>query len=286
MKQAIVDAYDKGDVKVIIGTTKGAGEGMNIQKFTTDIYHMDIPWTPAEIIQRNGRGVRFGNENDLVNSHYFFQAGTFDELMYRTITNKRGWNEALWDAKVKDKIEIVDDGSAMPKEEEFMLQMEKDPIKRRALELQIEYGKLEDEFKSVNEEGYFLNGKRESIIRGIETSKGEIKALQEKLTSDRPNKYLGELQDTIVKTKDAKKRADLQADYDYKLKNSRANMEKMIEAKRKRIVEQEALLEKTKNAIEANKLDAKEASSKLSSFEERHVGEDGKIKAEIAEEVC
>lgn len=286
MKQAIVDAYDKGDVKVIIGTTKGAGEGMNIQKFTSDIYHMDIPWTPAEITQRNGRGVRFGNENDLVNTHYFFQAGTFDELMYRTITNKRGWNEALWDAKVKDKIEIVDDDSAMPKEEEFMLQMEKDPLKRRVLELQIEYGRLENEFQAVNEEGYFLGGKRDSVIREIKTLENEIRALQEKLTSDKPNKYLGELLDTISKSKDAKKKADLQADYDYKLKNSRANIEKMIESKQKRITEQHLSLEKTKKAIEDNKLDAKEASSKLSAFEESHISEDGKIKAEILEEAC
>lgn len=286
MKQAIVDAYDKGDVKVIIGTTKGAGEGMNIQKFTTDIYHMDIPWTPAEITQRNGRGVRFGNENDLVNTHYFFQAGTFDELMYRTITNKRGWNEALWDAKVKDKIEIVDDGSAMPKEEEFMLQMEKDPLKRRALELQIEYGRLENEFQSVNEEGYFLNGKRDSIVRGIKTLKDEIVGLQERLQSDRPNKYLGDLLETIGKSKDPKKKVELQADYDYKIKNAKANIKKMIEAKQRHIVEQEAMFEKTKKAIEANKVDAKEAGAKLSSFEESHVGNDGKVKAEILEEAC
>lgn len=286
MKQSIVNAYDKGAVKVIIGTTKGAGEGMNIQKFTTDIYHMDIPWTPAEIIQRNGRGVRFGNENSLVNTHYFFQAGTFDELMYRTITNKRGWNEALWDAKVKDKIEIVDEGSAMPKEEEFMLQMEKDPIKRRALELQIEYGRLEEEFQSVNEEGYFLKGKRDSLKRGIEVSKEEIVAFQERLKSDRPNKYLGELLESIAKAKDATKKAELQADYDYKIKNAKANIEKMIEAKQRRIKEQEAMLEKTHKDIENNKMDAADAGQRLSSFEEAHISADGKIKAEIETEVC
>ena len=286
MKQAVVDAYDKGTVKVIIGTTEGAGEGMNIQKFTTDIYHMDIPWTPAEIIQRNGRGVRFGNENNLVNTHYFFQAGTFDELMYRTITNKRGWNEALWDAKVKDKIEIVDEGSAMPKEEEFMLQMEKDPIKRRALELQIEYSRLEGDFQAVNEEGYFLKSKRDSLNRGIEVTKEELVVNQERLKSDRPNKYLGELLESISKAKDATKKAELQADYDYKIKNAKANIEKMIEVKHKRIKEQEGLLEKTYKDIENNKMDIKEAGEKLSSFEERHMGKDGKVKTELDMEVC
>ena len=286
MKQAIVDAYSDGKIKVIIGTTKSAGEGMNIQKFTTDIYHMDIPWTPAEIIQRDGRGERFGNQYDAVNKHFFFQSGTFDELMYRAVTKKRGWNEALWDADVKDKIEIVDEGSAMPKEEEFMLQMEKDPIKRRELELQIEYGRLEDELKAVNEDGYVLRGRKEAIKRDIQMSEKEIVQHQERLKSDRPNQYLGELLDKIAKSKDATKKAEMQADYDYKLKNSRAHIEKMIEAKQRRIVEQNANLEKTIKAIEDNGLDVKEASRKLSLFEENHIGSDGKIKAEIAQEVC
>jgi chromosome segregation ATPase len=174
----------------------------------------------------------------------------------------------------------------MPKEEEFMLQMEKDPLKRRALELQLEYSRLEDELQGVNEEGYFLKGRRDSIKRNIEITKDEIANLKEKLTSDRPNKYLGELFEKIAKTKDKAKRGELQADYDRKLANSRANMEKMIEAKRKRIADMESLHVKTLEAIETNKTDLADASSKLSSFERRHIGNDGKIKAEITEEIC
>jgi hypothetical protein len=52
-KQEISDAYNAGRVKVVIGTTQSAGEGMNLQKTTTDIHHVDFPWTPGAIRQRN-----------------------------------------------------------------------------------------------------------------------------------------------------------------------------------------------------------------------------------------
>ena len=41
-----------------IGTTASMGEGMNLQSNTTDIHHYDVPWTPAALTQREGRGVR------------------------------------------------------------------------------------------------------------------------------------------------------------------------------------------------------------------------------------
>ncbi|MDX1809717.1 MAG: helicase-related protein [Sulfurospirillaceae bacterium] len=286
LKQAIVDAYDKGKVKVVIGTTKGAGEGMNIQKYTKDIYNVDIPWTPAELKQRGGRGIRFGNINDSVNVHYFFQAGTFDELMYKTVANKRGWNEALWDAKPKDRIEIVDGASAMPTEEEFMLQMEKDPVKRKELELQIEYNRLENELQAVNEEGYFLKSRRDAITRGIATTKKEISTLGTRLKSDRPNQYLGDLLEKIAKTKDPKKKQLYKADYEKKIVNAKANIQKMIDAKNRRILDQEAFYQKTLKDIENNQIDGKDAGNKLASFEDKHVGQNGKIKPEIVEEIC
>ena len=110
--------------------------------------------------------------------------------------------------------------------------------------------------------------------------------MKEKLASDRPNKYLGELLQTIEKTKDAAKRAELQKDYEYKLANSKANTKKMIEAKEKRITEQEAAFQETVKAIADNAKDTKEASFKLSAFEDKYVGKDGKIKAEIEQGVC
>lgn len=284
-KQAIVEAYNKGNIKVIIGTTESAGEGMNIQKYTTDIYHMDLPWTHAQIQQRNGRGVRYGNQYDMVNIHYYFQAGTFDELMYKTVTNKRGWNEALWDAEVKNRIEISDESSSMPSEEEFMLQMEKDPVKRRELELQIEYSRMEDELINITEERNHLKFKKETLKRQIKTIEVEIIEKQELLRSDAPNKYLREIQEKMLKTKDKIKRAKYKKDYDYKLGNARKRIKDMIVSKKKRIENSELLLKKNEKDIEIIEKDVINQTKALDEFEAKHVGADEKIKSEL-EEVC
>lgn len=95
-RQKISQAYNAGKITLVIGNTATMGEGMNFQIGTTDIHHLTTPWTPAAIEQRNGRGVRQGNELDSVGIHYYQAKGSFDA--YRKLTNdrKRGWIDELW----------------------------------------------------------------------------------------------------------------------------------------------------------------------------------------------
>ncbi|WP_294966442.1 SNF2-related protein [Sulfurimonas sp.] len=286
LKQEIVDAYTRGKIKLILGTTKSAGEGMNIQKFTTDIHHMDIPWTPAEIIQRNGRGVRDGNIYDEVNIHYYFQTGTFDELMYSVVSKKKSWNEALWDSEVKDRIEIVDEGGgAMPSETEMMLQMEKDPIVRRKLELKIEHQRLTDEHDVVMEEKMFLKRKIENSKRNVIALNQEIKSLEELKKSTAPNKYLKDLLEKITKTKDKIKHKAWSDEYDLKLEGSRKNIVKRIESKQRRILEETMGESKAKKSIEQSEKDSLSVKENLNAFEDKYLENDG-IKIELEREAC
>lgn len=142
-KQLLVDLYNEGQIKVIIGTTQSAGEGMDIQVKTTDIHHLDIPYTPKDFTQRNGRGVRYGNENDNVNIHYYFTAGSFDQLSYGIIAKKKGWNEAVWDKDVADTIDTVSEMlGGFPSEKEIAIELESDPIKKELLILDFERDRL------------------------------------------------------------------------------------------------------------------------------------------------
>ena len=286
LKQDIVDAYTRGEIKLILGTTKSAGEGMNIQKYTTDIHHMDIPWTPAEITQRNGRGVRNGNVNDKVNIHYYFQSGTFDELMYSVVSKKKSWNDALWDADVKDRIEIVDEGGgAMPSETEMMLQMEKDPVVRRTLELNIEHQRLSDEYDVVMEESMFLKRKVENSKRNVLAMEKEIKSLEELKNSTAPNKYIKELLEKITKTKDEVKRKAWSEEYETKLEGSKRNIDNRIESKQRRILEEQMGSSRAAKSLKENEKDILASRMKLESFEAKHLSEDG-IKIEIEREAC
>jgi hypothetical protein len=188
-KQEIVDLYNQGEIRVIIGTTKSAGEGMDIQVKTTDIYHLDIPYTPGEFQQRNGRGVRYGNENDTVRIHYYFMRGTFDELSFNIVARKRGWNEAIWDKDAVNEIDTVAEMlGGMPSEEEIQLAMEEDPVKRRLLELEIKRSHLSndvvaarDGVRRAERKIDFLNIKKRSSQRELNEDQKERNSIAEKL---------------------------------------------------------------------------------------------------------
>jgi len=51
-----------GEIRILIGSTEKAGTGLNVQKRVVAMHHLDIPWKPAELEQRDGRGARQGNE--------------------------------------------------------------------------------------------------------------------------------------------------------------------------------------------------------------------------------
>ena len=91
----IGEAFNRGDVKVVIGNTATMGEGVNLQRKTTDIHHLDQPWDPGSMQQRNGRGVRQGNANENVTVHTYLCKRSFDGFRHGTLEGKRGWLEKL-----------------------------------------------------------------------------------------------------------------------------------------------------------------------------------------------
>ena len=61
-RKAVIAAMNEGTVRVLFGSTSMLGTGINAQKRCVAIHHCDTPWRPSDLEQRNGRGVRAGNE--------------------------------------------------------------------------------------------------------------------------------------------------------------------------------------------------------------------------------
>ena len=61
-RKAVIDAMNAGTVRVLFGSTSMLGTGVNAQKRCVTIHHLDTPWRPSDLAQRDGRGVRAGNE--------------------------------------------------------------------------------------------------------------------------------------------------------------------------------------------------------------------------------
>ncbi|WP_139244496.1 DEAD/DEAH box helicase family protein [Arthrobacter alpinus] len=77
-----------GQVSVLIGSTERMGTGTNVQLRCTAIHHMDIPWRPADIEQREGRAIRQGNQNSEVEIVNYITEGTFDQRMWSVVARK------------------------------------------------------------------------------------------------------------------------------------------------------------------------------------------------------
>lgn len=124
-RQNIADDYVSGKLKVVIGNTATMGEGVNLQKFTSDIHHLDIPWEPASVQQRNGRGVRQGNKLASVRIHTYLAKKSFDGYRYQTVAGKKNWMDQLWHGG--DRIENLEASQGTLSRDDFMVMMADDP---------------------------------------------------------------------------------------------------------------------------------------------------------------
>lgn len=78
-----------GEIRVLMGSTLKMGAGTNVQDKIIALHHLDCAWTPDALTQRNGRGIRRGNENPLVHTYNYVTQGTFDAYMYETVERKQ-----------------------------------------------------------------------------------------------------------------------------------------------------------------------------------------------------
>ena len=78
-----------GDVSVILGSTEKMGTGVNIQRRLVALHHLDAPWRPADVEQRDGRGDRPGNENPLLQVFRYATKGSFDAYMWQALERKK-----------------------------------------------------------------------------------------------------------------------------------------------------------------------------------------------------
>jgi hypothetical protein len=87
-KQALFERVRQGSVRVLIGSTQKMGTGTNVQKRLVALHHLDAPWKPAEVEQRDGRILRQGNENEQVAIYRYVTEGSFDAYMWQALETK------------------------------------------------------------------------------------------------------------------------------------------------------------------------------------------------------
>ena len=98
-KKELFSKIRKGQVRVLIGSTAKCGAGTNIQDKLIALHHLDCPWRPSDLAQREGRIIRQGNENSKVEVFRYMTESTFDAYLYQTIENKQRFISQIMSSK-------------------------------------------------------------------------------------------------------------------------------------------------------------------------------------------
>ena len=84
-KKELFGKVRSGEIRVLIGSTQKMGAGTNVQKKLIALHHVDCPWRPSDLQQREGRIIRQGNENPEVEIYTYVTENTFDSYLYPLI---------------------------------------------------------------------------------------------------------------------------------------------------------------------------------------------------------
>ena len=87
-KLALFRDVRAGKVRVLFGSTQKMGSGTNVQERLIALHHLDAPWRPADVEQREGRILRQGNKNSVVQIYRYVTEGSFDAYMWQTLETK------------------------------------------------------------------------------------------------------------------------------------------------------------------------------------------------------
>ena len=88
-KKELFGKVNSGQIRVLIGSTQKMGAGTNAQRKLAALHHLDCPWRPSDLQQREGRIIRQGNENDEVDIYTYVTENTFDSYLYQMVENKQ-----------------------------------------------------------------------------------------------------------------------------------------------------------------------------------------------------
>lgn len=152
-KEALFEKIRKGKVRVLLGSTEKMGAGTNVQERLIALHHIDAPWRPSDIEQREGRIIRQGNQNKEVHIYRYVTEDTFDAYSWQTIERKQKITGQIMTSKSPNRdVEDVDDRALSYAEVKAVCTG--DPRLKEQMELDIEVSKLKASRNSWRNQRY------------------------------------------------------------------------------------------------------------------------------------
>ena len=141
-KQELFDAVNAGKVRVLMGSTEKMGVGTNVQKRAIALHHMDAPWRPADIKQRDGRILRQGNLNKIIRIFQYLAEGSFDAYSWQLLENKARFIGPVLSGELTIR-EMEDIGMVLPSAAEFKAMASGNPLIKEKIGTDAALGRLD-----------------------------------------------------------------------------------------------------------------------------------------------
>ncbi|MCD7717501.1 MAG: hypothetical protein LUI39_13840 [Lachnospiraceae bacterium] len=98
-KEELFKKVRTGQVRILVGSTAKMGAGTNVQDRLIALHHLDVPWKPSDLEQREGRILRQGNQNKKVKIFRYVTEGTFDAFSWQTLETKQKFISQIMTSK-------------------------------------------------------------------------------------------------------------------------------------------------------------------------------------------
>lgn len=114
-KPELFKKMNRGEIRILIGSTEKAGTGLNVQERVIAMHHLDIPWKPSELEQRNGRGARQGNKlaksgyGNKVQNFIYAVEQSLDNYKFNLLKNKQTFISQMKNCELN--VRTIDEGS-------------------------------------------------------------------------------------------------------------------------------------------------------------------------------
>ena len=114
-KPELFRKMNDGTIRILVGSTDKAGTGLNVQRRVVAMHHLDIPWKPAELEQRNGRGARQGNwlaktfYGNKVDNYIYAVEQSLDNYKFNLLKNKQTFISQMKNCELN--VRTIDEGA-------------------------------------------------------------------------------------------------------------------------------------------------------------------------------
>lgn len=114
-KPELFKKMNRGEIRILLGSTDKAGTGLNVQERVVAMHHLDIPWKPSELEQRNGRGARQGNliakqyYDNKVQNYVYAVEQSLDNYKFNLLKNKQTFISQMKNCELN--VRTIDEGA-------------------------------------------------------------------------------------------------------------------------------------------------------------------------------